>query len=337
MLRRRFSFCGAIALIASTVTVVSAGPVAASAPTTYSGRGIAFSGTVAGTNAGFADTLPLPSTGGLQNASASSAGLSSLLGGETLHATAFGQNDRTRTEASASAIAITTGSETITADFAMSRATAVADHGVPVLSGSTTISNLVVNGVPVAVTGAVNQVVTLPSGTLTVNERITSTSGATGSITVNALHLTLTDETDLLVASSRAGVTAGSSNCSSDRRPTTGGGWILAPTLGKGTFGVSGRATASGGAFGHLVYKDHGPNGVRISGPVTLYIDNGFNGAAMTGPAQVNGQPGGNFEVHVQDNGEPGDTDTFSVFLDGVLQGAGDLQGGNIQYHRACK
>ena len=335
-MRRRFSFCSAIALIASTVVAVTAGPASAGNDTTYSGRGIAFSGTVAGTNAGFADTLSLPSTGGHQTASALTIGVPNLLGGETLHASTFGQNDRTRTEAAASAVAITTGNETIQADFAMTRAMAVASGGVPVLSGSTTISNLVVNGAPVTVTGAINQVVTLPSGTLTINERITSTSGATGSITVNALHLTLTDDTDLLVASSSAGVTADSSNCGSFRQPTTGGGWITAPTLGKGTFGVSGRPTASGGATGHLVYKDHG-TGVRISGPVVFYLENGFNGAVMTGPATVNGQPAGDFEVNVQDNGEPGTTDTFSVSVDGVPQGAGTLQGGNIQFHKPCK
>lgn len=335
-MRRRFSLCSAIALIASTVGAVTAAPVAASSTVQYSGRGIAFSGTVAGTAAGFADTLPLPSSGGHQTASSISAGLPSLLGGDTLHASTFGQNDRTRTEAAASSITITTGSETITADFAMSRAMAVSSHGAPVLSGSSEISNLVVNNVPVSVTGAANQLVSLPTGDLVVNERITSTSGATGSITVNALHLNLTDGTDLLVASSRAGVTAGSSSCGSFRQPTTGGGWIVGSTVGKATFGLSARPTATG-VHGHLVYKDHG-TGLRIHGPVTLYQEFG-TGAILQGPATQNGQPAGNFLVEVQDNGEPGNSDTFSITTESVPPHAagGPLQGGNIQLHKPCK
>lgn len=336
-MRRRFSFCSAIALIASTVGVVTAGPVAASSTVTYSGRGIAFSGTVAGQSTGFGDTLPLPSSGGHQAAAAMSAGLPSLLGADTLHASTFGQSDRTRTEATASGIAITTGNYTVTADFAMTRAMAVSSHGAPVLSGSAEISNLSVNGTAVAVTGAANQIVTLPDGQLVVNERITSTSGATGSITVNALHLTLSDATDLLVASSSAGVTAGSSNCGSGRQPATGGGWIVGASTGKGTFGLSARPTASGGVQGHVVYKDHG-SGTRIHGPVTLYLESG-NQAFLQGPATQDGQLVGNFVVEVQDNGEPGNTDTFSISTESFPPhaAAGTLQGGNIQLHRPCK
>lgn len=335
-MRRRFSLCSAIALIASTLGVMTAAPATASAAVTYSGRGIAFSGTVAGAATGFADTLPLPSTGGHQAASAISGGLPSLLGGDTLHASAFGQNDRTRTEAAASAVTITTGSVTVQADFAMSRAMAVSAQGAPALSGTSEVSNLVVNGTAVAVTGAVNQVVPLPDGQLVVNERLTSISGATGSITVNALHLSLTDDTDLLVASSRAGVTAGSSSCSSGSRPTTGGGWIIGASTGKATFGLSARATATG-FHGHVVYKDHG-SGTTIRGPVTLYQDLGST-SVLQGPATQNGQAAGNFLVEVQDAGEPGTSDSFQIQTESMPPHAagGLLQGGNIQIHKPCK
>jgi hypothetical protein len=335
--RRRFSFCSAIALIASTVVVGTAGPALA-ASTTYSGRGIAFSGTIAGTSVGlFADTLALPSTGGHQAAAVMTGAVPNLLAGDTLHASAFGQNDRTRTEAAASGITITSGTTTVTADFAMTRAMAVSSHGAPVLSGTNTISNLVVNGTPVSVTGAVGQVVTLPTGTLTINERTTSISGATGSITVNALHLDLSNGTDFIVASSSAGLTADSSNCSPNRQPTTGGGWITGASLGKGTFGVSARPTVSGAVQGHVVYKDHG-TGTRITGPVTAYLDLGTT-AFLTGPATQDGQPAGQFTVEVQDNGEPGTTDNFSITTESVPPHAagGTLQGGNIQIHRPCK
>jgi hypothetical protein len=193
-----------------------------------------------------------------------------------------------------------------------------------------------VNDTAVTVTGAANQVVSLPDGELVINERNTTLSGDTGSITINAMHLTVTDGTDLLVASSRAGVTSGSASCSSGRQPTSGGGWIIAPTTGKGTFGLSGRATNTG-YTGHVVYTDHG-TGTKVHGPVTFYQELG-NGALLQGPATVNGSPSGNFTVQVQDNGEPGTTDTFSISTDGAppQQAGGTLQGGNIQFHKACK
>ncbi len=336
-MRRRISVFSVIALISATLGVVTAAPVAAGTSISYSGRGSAFSGTVAGTNAGFADTLALPSTGGNQSAALISVGVSSLLGADTLHASTIGKHDRTRTEASAARVSITVGNDSIRADFAMSRTMAVSDHGAPVLSGRSEVSNLIVNDVAVTVTGQVNQIVPLPDGQLIVNERITSSSGATGSITVNALHLTVPGGTDLLVASSSAGVTAGSSNCASGTQPTSGGGWIFAPGGGKGTFGITGRITSDGGFFGHVVYTDHDTN-TKIRGPVTFYEQVGDN-AVLRGPAEVNGQPAGDFQVDVQDNGEPGDGDSFAILTTGPQPEAagGLLQGGNIQVHRVCR
>ena len=331
----RVSIFLASALAAAAVGVAAAPPVAASTNVSYTGRGVALSGTVGGNNVGFGDTLPLPSTGGVQDSGLASAGVPNVLSADTLHAATVGLNDRTRTEASAAGVNVSVGSDSITADFVMSRAMAVSTSGAPSLSGSSDVNSLVVNGTIVPVTGQINQVVALPDGQLVVNERTSSTSGNTGSITVNALHISITGADDVIFASSQAGATSGSSNCSSGRQPTTGGGWILAPTGGKGTFGVSGRATASG-ATGHVVYTDHG-TGMKITGPVTVYTELG-NGAQMQGPASVNGQPAGNFNVTVQDNGEPGNTDTFSIQTDGTPPQAagGTLQGGNVQFHRPC-
>jgi hypothetical protein len=148
--------------------------------------------------------------------------------------------------------------------------------------------------------------------------------------------VTLTDDTNLLVGSSRAGVTAGSSNCGTGRQPTTGGGWVLAASGGKGTFGLSARPTATG-FQGHVVFKDHVTD-TKISGPVTFYQEVG-NGAVLQGPATQNGSPAGNFTVEVQDNGEPGNTDTFSIQTESFPpeSAAGPLQGGNIQFHKPCK
>jgi hypothetical protein len=69
------------------------------------------------------------------------------------------------------------------------------------LSGETTISGLAIGGVAVNVTGEANQVVQIPGvATLVINEQI---YGA-GEVTVNALHLTCLDSTEIIVASARA-------------------------------------------------------------------------------------------------------------------------------------
>ncbi|MEO6462519.1 MAG: choice-of-anchor P family protein [Candidatus Eisenbacteria bacterium] len=72
-------------------------------------------------------------------------------------------------------------------------------------SGGSVITNLTFGGVTVLVTGAPNQVVTIPGvATLIINEQ---TSAGPGDITVNALHLILLDGTgDVIVASSHSDI-----------------------------------------------------------------------------------------------------------------------------------
>lgn len=72
-------------------------------------------------------------------------------------------------------------------------------------SGSATISGLVVAGVAVNVTGAANQIVSLPGvGTLVVNEQ---TFNGSSELTVNALHLSLLTGDELILCSTRVAVT----------------------------------------------------------------------------------------------------------------------------------
>jgi hypothetical protein len=339
MHRRRSLTIALTALLSANVLAFAASPALATQSITYTGRGVALTGTVAGNSVGLADTLPLLSSGGVQNAEVLTAGVPNVLGADTLHAATVGQGDRTRSDASIAAVSITVGSDTVTLDYAMSRTMAVSTNGAPTLSGSTEVDGLVVNGSPITPTGAANQTVTLPDGQLVINEQTSSTSGSTGSITVNALHLIVPAQTDLTVASSSAGVTSGSSSCSSGTSPTTGGGWIPAPTGGKGTFGLTGKNT-TGGDKGHVLYVDHNL-GTKIEGVVDTY-QQFQNTATLQGPAVVNGQPNGRFSVNVQDNGQGGTTDSFSVTVTAtdnstVYAASNLLSGGNIQIHKMCK
>ena len=113
----------------------------------------------------------------------------------------------------------------------------------------------------------------------------------------------------------------------------TAGGWITV-TGGKGTFGLTAKANASGTPSGNLTYQDHAQNMTVKSTAITSVIVNG-SCAQILGTATVNGAPGTGFDVNVCDNGEPGkDSDTFSIFMSNGYTASGPLGGGNVQIHK---
>ena len=117
----------------------------------------------------------------------------------------------------------------------------------------------------------------------------------------------------------------------------TAGGWISV-TGGKGTFGLTAKASASGTPSGNLTYQDHGvlARTVKSTAITSVSLNSAGNCATILGTATVNGTPPGvGFQVDVCDNDEPGkDSDTFSIVMfDGYTAG-GTLRGGNVQIHK---
>ena len=55
--------------------------------------------------------------------------------------------------------------------------------------------------------------------------------------------------------------------------------------------------------------------------------------ASLFGNAEVNGSGSYEYEIDVTDNGEPGTTDMYRIFVPGVLYDSGSqtLGGGNVQ------
>jgi len=88
----------------------------------------------------------------------------------------------------------------ITADLVMAQASQVLGTAG---SGSSIFSNLAINGVPINVTGAPNQVIAIPGGQVIINEQ---TISSTGTAVVNALHVTIAGVADVVVASAAAGI-----------------------------------------------------------------------------------------------------------------------------------
>jgi len=196
-------------------------------PTIFGGRGtglrltqgVVFPGTLLTTLV--SDTGFLPTSGGSLSVATNNAGLSPILSSGTATASSSGgvaPSTPTSTQSAAQVqnlgVNLLSGAVTIDADTLTSNSSCVNTAGVISCFGSSSIVNLVVklSGVPVTVTvtGAPNQIVTIPvpllgSITLVINEQISS---STKNITVNALHLTtnLTGlvATDLIVASAHS-------------------------------------------------------------------------------------------------------------------------------------
>jgi hypothetical protein len=244
--------------------------------------------------------------------------------------------DATRGEASMGEVALTVSGNQISADFVMARANAACG---PAVGGSSEIGNLVINNQAIAITGNPNQTVSLPNGTVVINQQ-SSTLGATSAeLIVNALHIKTRDAitgqelADVVLANVDTKI-----NCqggsASNASFGTGGGWI--PGLGgRATFGVMGGADHDG-TKAHVVFKDHGANFNLQS--TTEVVDNTTPcETRITGTAESTLGPT-EFAVIIRDSGEPGaGRDQFTIQTSVGYTNSDFLGGGNIQKHReAC-
>jgi hypothetical protein len=327
----------AVAVFATVIGWGTAGPALAST-IEYGGRAKAVTATVSGVTTSRADTGELAASGGDLDAAEPSAGIPDTASADTLHASTIGQGSYVHSEASTGGIVIHGGISTISAEFAMSEAQAHGENGVVVRTGHSYVDGLLLNGLPLPVTGEPNQIIPVPGGQLVINEQTNSTSGGIQSITVNAMHLTV-GEADVTVASSRSGVKPPPAAAACGAADfTTGGGWVRAAPNKKSTFGFVGGVRADLSMHGHIVFKNHALN-ERLVGQVNAYFIVDPNHRLMRGTGESGGQPT-EFDLEVSDNAEPGSgNDTFTLRY--TAQGGprvetGTLGGGNVQIHTGC-
>lgn len=184
---------------------------AQTAVTTYAGRSTGVDATITTINNGtvysnqylLAQTTALPLTGGSYNAQQAPASIGTVLNADSLYAVVTGQGSSTLAQAFASQLSIAAGGHTITASSVQTTASA----SCRLRSGSTQISNLVVNGTTITVTGAANQTVFFPTGgLLIINEQPNSKKGNTTSSTVTGLHLIVPNKADIKIAVASADI-----------------------------------------------------------------------------------------------------------------------------------
>jgi hypothetical protein len=152
------------------------------------------------TTTALADAGTLTTTNNALDASTLAGGIPSTLSAETLSAATISWADQVDSEASLGNLSMTVAGVGITADFLMAQASQVLGAAG---SGSSTITNLVINGTPIAVSGAPNQAIWIPGGQVIINEQ---TISSTGTAVVNALHVAVTGVADVVIASATAGI-----------------------------------------------------------------------------------------------------------------------------------
>jgi hypothetical protein len=304
-------------------------------------------GQVAGITVGpIVDTGPVNAGGGELEASLLDYPISGFpdpangaLHAQILHATVVAHGNKSSAEAFVASLSLSTFGQSVGADALFARANATCNGNIASVFGSSELAGLTVNGQTITVSGQANQQVPVPGfGVIVINEQIANASGQSGDITVNALHIKLTDpllgtKTDLIVASAHADIACGAADTGCANKDfVTGGGWITRSGA-RANFAIAGGP----GGWGHLLYIDHA-NGFKVKGTsVTGY------GLGTTGPTsrQIDGTAvwtggSGTYHAEVADNGEPGRSDTFLLVLSsGYTAGRSTLDGGNIQLH--CK
>jgi hypothetical protein len=321
---------------------------AAAGNISYGGRATVVDATVLGVNTVVVDTGQLPSTGGAETAQAASVNLPGVLDAGIANASTIGQSTYTRSEASVagadlSLLGLGLEATLIRADAEVN----CSKKGKASANGSSTITDLVINGQPITISGQPNQTIDLGLVQVVINEQIKSVSGRNASMTVNAIHVTVLDIlgaplADVIISHAEASITCvkrgggggggggGGCGCADVGDFVTGSGQLNAP--GKPDFGVSG-GLKNGNLYGHLNFNDH--NGTRLTNTtITDYDVTGTNSRQLKGTGKVNGQ-NVTFTLDVTDNGA-GHRDKFRLQLsNGYDTGTLNLQRncGNIKVH----
>jgi hypothetical protein len=124
----------------------------------------------------------------------------SLLGAEVLNATTYSYPDQVDSTASLANLGLSVAGITISADSVVAEASqALGAAG----TATSYIDNLAINGVPVSLSGAPNQTISIPGGQVVLNEQTIASDGST---VVNAIHVTVNGVADVVIASATAGV-----------------------------------------------------------------------------------------------------------------------------------
>jgi hypothetical protein len=186
------------------LVVLSVWPTVGTAQTVV-GEGTAVQATVFGilgtaTTTTLADTGVIGATNLEQDVGQDTGSVASLLNADVLSSSTYSYTDEVDSESSLGDLYLAVAGISITADSVMAEASQVLGSAG---TGTSYLSNLSINGSPIAVSGVPNQTVWIPGGQVVINEQ---TISPTGTAVVNALHATVTGVADIVVGSATAGI-----------------------------------------------------------------------------------------------------------------------------------
>ena len=188
------------------IAILVFSPVAgfAQAAITFSGEAVALRASAAGISLAVSDTGPLPASGGNLKTSVGSVSVLGLVSADVLSSATSGSGTSSQSQASIANVSLLGG--LVAADLVKSNSSATCSSGQAAVTGSSELVGLVVAGQPVLAVNP-NVAISLPGGiSVIVNEQTSSPSGNTGSMTVNALHVT-GPSIDIVVASAHSDIT----------------------------------------------------------------------------------------------------------------------------------
>jgi hypothetical protein len=319
--------------------------------TTFSGEATVLQAKVGGMPITLVGTGPLDQSGGAQEKTLAQLEISEdqtpgrllALRARVGHASTVGQGKKSRSEATVADLALRVLGIPIEARFLEAAASAVCDAaGNAVGAASSAIAGLTVNGQSYAVTSEYTVIGPVGGVTIVLNEQHVDQSGNHADATVTALRITAQDpllgEVEVIVARAHADITCrGCTDQGDDFH--TGGGWFRdGADQFRHHFAVAG-GYKNGGPWGHLTYKseDYQLNGGEVESYTPDPMDP--SQALITGRGRLRNGSTAWFKVTVDDNGEPGRADTFTIELfeaEGMPAfhtAGGTLAGGNIQFH----
>ncbi|HWC20454.1 MAG TPA: choice-of-anchor P family protein [Terriglobales bacterium] len=176
----------------------------AQAATTFSGEAAALKASALGISVSLADTGPLPSSGGNLSTSVGSVNVAGLASADALRSTSSGSGTSSQSQSRAANVSLLGG--LVSAAVVKSNSSATCSGSTASTSGNAQIINLVAAGQSIVVSNP-NLAISLPGGiSLIVNEQTSSSGGNSGSMTVNALHVT-GPGVDIVVASAHSDIT----------------------------------------------------------------------------------------------------------------------------------
>jgi len=185
--------------------------------TSYSGRAISINATIDRVNVVVNDTGPLPSRGGfLRSMMDSSNSFENSLTTGALDSITQAAGGQSRSQAIVENLYFTLNGDIFTSLIVsqFSSSTCLAADSPPVTDASI-FANLLMNGVPIPITGEPNQRVNLPrSAYVIINEQIITRSGNSVELVANGFHFIVPGQADVIIASTQSGIF-----CGSDARP----------------------------------------------------------------------------------------------------------------------